>query len=687
MQLPFFCGRDCGGDACPLLAELEEGRVTRIFNNPAAGSFIKGCRRGFAMARQHYDSERLLRPLIRRGPRGSRDFREASWNEALDTVADRLAGIRARNGDSSVLALGSAGTTGCLHGTSALLGRYLGATGGASKLESSYSNGASRFVLHYMLGSDWKNSGFDPATMRYAKLIILWGANILETRLGAELPQRLLEAKRRGARIVSIDPRKTATVINASTQWIPCRPGTDAAFMLAILHVLFSEGLADRGFLRERSFGWEELEDYVLGRGAWENGRALNDDGEKTGYGDDGGRFFAKSPEWAEAITGVPAAAIRDLARTWAAAKPAMLLPGYSIQRVRGGEEPFRLALALQLATGNFGQLGGSTGSMNSRLPLPRVGSLPEISIPDMPSVPVLRWPDFILEGKAGGYGADIKAVYVCGANFVNQGADILKSLRAMNALEFSVCHEMFLTPTARCCDVVLPVASPLEKSDIGKPWLGNYLLFKPRILEPRGYVRSDYDIFRELAERAGKGALFSLDRGESEWIDSFITDSEIPDPETFKATGIYMGADQERVGLAKFAKDPRAHPLGTPSGLVELASATYASDTGYSAIPIWRGCPPDPLHPLLLVTPKVAYRTHSQGGLRMDEIQPHRLEMNARDAAELGITEGMKVRVSNAKGRTEILVVLSDSLMRGVVSLPDGAWFSMSSDGVELAG
>ena len=192
---------------------------------------------------------------------------------------------------------------------------------------------------------EWMSSGFDAATMQYAEMIVLWGANVLEARLGTDVNARLLEAARRGAQIVVIDPRRSRTARKTGAWWIPCRPGTDAALMLAVLHVLLTEDRVDRAFVAAHSTGFEQLEAYVLGR--------------------DGGQ--PRTPGWAEPLCGVAAEEITRFARAYAAAKPAMLLPGYSIQRVYAGEEPYRLAVALQLATGNFGVLGGSTGSLNER--------------------------------------------------------------------------------------------------------------------------------------------------------------------------------------------------------------------------------------------------------------------------------------------------------------------------------
>jgi anaerobic dimethyl sulfoxide reductase subunit A len=664
---PVFCGKDCGGNACPLLAITENGRVTRVINNPAGGKYLKGCSRGFNLPLWQYAPDRLLTPLIRVGPRGSGSFREAGWDEALTLTAEKLGEIRLKYGPQAVLNMGSAGSTSTLHETGGLLSRFLNLFGGCTRLYGSYSNGAASFILPYVLGPDWNTAGFDAATLQYSEMIILWGANILDTRLGSEVPLRLMEARQRGAQVVVIDPRRSATVKQAASWWIPIRPGTDAALMLAVLHVQLTENLVDRAFIAAHSLGFEQLERYILGQ-----------DGEE-----------ACSPQWAEAICGVPAPEITRFARAYAAAKPAVLLPGYSIQRVFAGEDTYRLSVTLQVATGNFGVRGGSTGALNNRLPVIKAGSLDRLDLPDQPRVSVQRWPDAILQGRAGGYPSDIHAVYNAGGNFVNQGSDIHKNIAAFEKLDFVVCHELFLTPTARWSDVVLPAASPLEKEDIGLPWLGNYILYKPQVVAPLGQARSDYDIFCDLADRLGFLPQYSEGRSAAEWVQHFIDRSEIPDPAEFRRSGIYIAADQERVGLASFSADPQHFPLRTPSGKVEIASQKYASETGFSAIPTWQKPPQDPRYPLCLISPKSPHRIHSQGS-NIPEIRAkasHALEMHPQDAAARGIANGSRVRLFNTQGTAYVHARLTEDMLPGVVCLPEGMWVELDADGNDTAG
>ena len=320
--------------------------------------------------------------------------------------------------------------------------------------------------------------------------------------------------------------------------------------------MLISDNLIDRKFISALSIGFDQLERYVRGS-----------DGTP-----------ACSPAWAAQICGIPPEDIAHFARAYATTKPAMLFPGLSIQRVFAGEEPYRLSVALQIATRNFGQRGGSTGAFNHSLPAPRVGRLPIPEIAPQPTVPTLRWPEAVLQGRSGSYPSDVHALYNLGSNMLNQGSETRKSIAAFERLEFAVTHEIFLTPTARYCDVVFPTTTTFEKADIGIPWGGNYLLYKQQILPPTGKARSDYEALCDLASRLGFYEEFSEGRSAEQWLQHFLENSEISDPDEFRRTGIYFGPDQERVGLADFARHPQSSPLSTPSGKVEIGERDIQS-------------------------------------------------------------------------------------------------------------
>jgi anaerobic dimethyl sulfoxide reductase subunit A len=649
-----------------LLAHVEHGRVTRITENPKGSPYMSGCAKGFQMTRALYAPDRLTRPLLRTGPRGSGEFKEVSWPHALDMVAENLSDIKTRYGNEAILRLGGSGSCrGALHNTFYLTARFLRMFGGHIETTGNYSTAAASFTLPFILGTT--SAGIDAGTLQFSNLIILWGANIADTRMGCETEARIWEAKSRGVDVIVIDPRRSTSVTRLGTRWIPVHPGTDTALMMAVLHELLDEGLVDIDFADKYSVGFEELRRQVLGLA----------DGE------------ARTPQWAEAICGTPACAIAQLARQYGRTRPAALIPGLSIQRTIGGEEATRMAIALQVATGNLGIRGGSSGSpIWNRLPTPRMGRIGVPSNPVQSTVPEYRWPDAILEGKHGGYPSDIRAVYNVGGNYLTQGSDVHKNIRAFRQVEFAVCHDYTLTPTAQQCDVVLPVTTFLERDDIVFPDGGNYLLFSHQAVPPLPKAKNDYDIFCELADRLGFLSDFSEGKSADEWLRSFAADSEVPDYEEFRRTGIYLGVNQLRVGLSDFVADPHAHPLRTPSGRVEISSTAFVG-MGYSSIPECRILQTTDEYPLRLITPHPRYRIHSQYDTIpwFKQREEHALWIHPHDAERRGIGNDQRVYVTSPEGRLRIKTRVTEGIVPGVVCLLQGVWPSFGPDGTDTAG
>ncbi|MBN2552104.1 MAG: molybdopterin-dependent oxidoreductase [Spirochaetales bacterium] len=666
-RLPVSCNKDCGA-GCPLVAEVADGRLLRIRDNPLRPSHMSGCVRGYQMGRAVYHPERLRSPLVRTGPRGSGQFREVGWDEALRIVSRGLERVRQSPGPQAVLRLGGSGSCrGAVHNTELLSRRFLAGFGGFTDTTGSYSSGAESFVAPYLFGPGHvRRSGIDPATLRFSRLILLWGANVEDTRFGCELAARIREQKRRGVPVIVIDPRRSRTARRLADRWIPLLPGTDTALMASVLHVLISEDRIDRPVIRRISVGFDALERHILGL----------DDGQ------------AKTPLWAEKICGVPPETVVELARLYGRSRPAALIPGLSIQRTIGGEEAVRMAVALQTATGNVGVPGGSSGTnIWSRLPGPRCPRMPVPPTPQPAGVPVYCWPDAVLEGRAGGYPTEIRAIYNVGGNYVCTGSDVNRNIRAFERVELAVSHEYFLTPTARCSDVVLPVTTFLEREDVVFPET-NHLLYSHRAIEPVGNTRNDYTIFCQLADRLGFGEEFSRGRSAGQWLERFLQDSEVSDIDEFRRTGIYIGADQERCGLSDFVSDPDDHPLDTPSGRIEIASRPYA-ELGFSEVPTWRGFQPTPAYPLYMITPHARYRVNSQyaNDPWFAERESQELWMNPRDALNRGIGRNSRVEVESPQGKIRVEVRITDRIMPGVVSLLAGMWPRIGADGVDTAG
>lgn len=662
--LPVSCNRDCGA-GCPLLAHLENGKIVAVTDNPLKDPLLRGCIRGYRMPATVYSEKRLTQPLIRDGVRGDGNFREASWPEAIGHIANRLADVRSRSPVDSILAFnGSGSCRGAVHHTGNLARRFFGLFGGCIRPSDTYSSAAAAFAEKYLFGT--RELGFDAPTLQHSKMILLWGANICETRFGCQLESWLKRLKKKGVPIIAIDPRRSATVRELASHWIPLHPGTDTALMAAVLQVLLSRELVDWPFVNRYTHGFGQLADYVTGKS-------------------DG---VSKTPQWAEPICGVPAAEIVKLALAYGRARPAALLPGLSIQRTLGGEETYRFSTALQAATGNIGKTGGSTGAeFWNRLPVPR---FPRLPLPDQsfpPEIHVYRWADAVLEGKQGGWPADIRLIYNTGTNSLNQGSDIKKNIRAFEKAGFVVTHDYFMTPTARFSDIVLPVTTFLEREDVVFP-SDNYLFYSHRAIEPRGKSRNDYDIFWALSDALGFEAVFSAGRTADEWLDTLVKASAVTDIEAFKQTGIFKGEDQMRVALSAFVADPSGHPLATASGRIEISSDAYAR-CGGPAVPQCRLALPDADFPLRLVTPHAGCRVNSQNAnlswTRGYKLQT--LSMHPADGAARGLHDGDPVRISSLIGKLDTCVRLTTDILAGTVCLYQGAWTRTDPDSVEIGG
>jgi anaerobic dimethyl sulfoxide reductase subunit A len=253
--------------------------------------------------------------------------------------------------------------------------------------------------------------------------------------------------------------------------------------------------------------------------------------------------------------------------------------------------------------------------------------------------------------------------------------------------VEFSVCHDLFLTPTARYCDIVLPVTHWLERDDIVFPGM-NYLFYSSQAVDPHPNVKNDWDIFCELAGRLGFYEAFTENRSPRQWLDHLLEHSEVVDPDRFLSTGIYEGKEQERVGLSQYITDPETHPLSTPSGKIELCSDRYA-ETGYPACPQPRIAVPTTDFPLRMITPHALLRINSTYW-NMEWThrgQQHAIWVHPDDADTRGIRNGETVYVESENGSMYIEAFVTERIMRGVVCVFQGAWCSLDALSVDRAG
>jgi anaerobic dimethyl sulfoxide reductase subunit A len=463
--------------------------------------------------------------------------------------------------------------------------------------------------------------------------------------------------------------------------------------LVAMAHVIMKEGLQDQKFIDTYTKGFDQFKAYVLGA-------------------DDG---VAKTPEWAEAITGVSADTIVSLAREYSVKKPAALMSGTGPGRTAYGEQFHRATITLAAMTGNVGISGGDAAaraweSIVGGYPYKFAGALPYTINPveepapylglwlqeTYPNIHYTKIAEAILNGKKGGYPADYKMAIICNANYVNALPNINKIIKAMSALEFIVVEEQFMTATAKYADIILPTTTYMERNDLIKGVGSAFYGIQNRVIEPVGDTRSHNDIAKELAKRLNIDDYDPL--SEKERLDKLLKKMNIDDVEAFKKTGVYrLPLSGSHVAYKDQIDDPDNHPFDTPSGKIEIYSQRIA-DMNNPQIPSvpcyiepWEG-PNDPLrkkYPLQLLTSHWKGRANCQYANIpwIREHTPQALHMNTKDADVRGIRDGDDVRVFNDRGETVIPVAVTERIMPGAVILPFGAWYTPDNEGVDRAG
>jgi anaerobic dimethyl sulfoxide reductase subunit A len=672
-------------------AHVVDGRIARISTDPRRWTPemppLHACVRGFGAAERVNHPDRLGYPLRRVGPRGSGQFERISWDAALDEIAREMCRIRDAHGPAAILDCSRTGSTASLHNRSAVA-RLLHRFGGCTELWSNISNEAEVFALRHTYGAavDCKFAGREPGDYVNSRLMLLWGWSPGDGHFGTGSMQYLHRAKARGVRMICVDPRVTRTSAQLADEHVFIRPGTDAAMLIAMAAVIVGEGLHDQAFLDRYVQGFDEA---TLPAGAPAGGSYRS---YLLGLSDG----VRKTPEWAEPLCGVPADAIRLLAREFAAAKPAALHTGYAPGRTAFGEQFHRAAYALAAITGNVGISGGNSGCSGGARPhgVTRLGAGKNPAGARVAS-PLLA--DLLERGRAGGYPADIKMVYSACGDLVNQLPNVAKTVAALDHLDFMVVHDHFLTPTARFADIVLPATTFWERNDVHTPWSGSghYVIYMKQAIAPMHECRNDRDICADLARRLDLPT--DEDKSEDEWLRELTKGSEIDDWEAFRAAGVArLAPPADPVAFAAEIRDPATHPFSTPSGKIEIYSTTLAGDPDpcglgpIPALPTWMPPPaPDRRHPLHCVSPKSRARTHSTHDNQeiLSRVDTQDVWIHPTDAAARGITNGQRVRVFNTRGATELPARVTARIAPGVVSIKEGAWFATGADGVDTRG
>jgi anaerobic dimethyl sulfoxide reductase subunit A len=626
--------------------------------------------------------------MKRVGKRGEGKFERISWEEAFTTVARELNHVKETYGNQSILYIAYSGNTGTFLHSQLAVFRLLTKFGGFTAVRGSASFWGSLFNSETTYGT--VTAGHTSDDILNSKFIILWGYNPAVSVLRTNTAWYLAQAREKGVPMVAIDPRLTDSVAAFAKEWIPIRPGTDTAMLIAMAYVMITENLHDQGFLDDCTIGFDRFRDYVLGR----------DDAEP------------KTPGWAEAITGVKASAIEKLARDYATKKPAKLLTLGAPGRTAFGEQFHRAASTLAAMTGNIGIYGGDPAAFN----LPSVGLQPMAgagliagkTIGNLPegarqlqTIHITQLWDAILRGKEGGHPADIKFVYITNSNAVNQFMNINKAARSLQEPETIVVHEQFMTPTARFADILLPVNTHLERNDIIRPWQGgDYFIYMNKAVDSLYESKSDLEICTGIAKELGIEDYST--KTEDEWLRLFwedakeLTDNKpIPEYDEFKRKGVHkIKLEKPVIAFEKQRADVKENPFSTESGKIEIYSKKLDEQNVPNLPPIpkyieaWEGRNDDlaEKYPLQLVSTHNKRRVHSQGYNNpwLSELEDHEIWINSADADERGIKHGDMLRAFNDRGTVLIKAKVTERIMPGVVSISEGTWYDPDANGVD---
>jgi anaerobic dimethyl sulfoxide reductase subunit A len=684
------CGHNCGG-RCVVNAHVENDRIVHISTDQARWTPdmppLQACARGVGQIERVYHPDRLKYPLRRVGPRGSGQFERISWDEAMGHVAGEMKRIRSQYGNAAFLDASRSGNTSMLSGFG-MSKRFFNKFGGCTELWSNMSAEAEVFSVRITFGAkaDYKTAGREPTDYVNSKLILMWGWSPADGTFGTGTPQYLKEAKKKGVRIVTVDPRLTRTAQQLSDEHIFIKPSGDAAALIAMAYVAVSEGLHDQAYCDRHVLGFDEAglpEDAPAGSSY--KAYLL---GESDGV--------PKTPEWAAERCGIPAETIRRLALEFATTKPAALHCGYAPGRTAYGEQFHRAAYALAAITGNIGISGGNSGVSNGVTGRMGINSLPSGKNPIDSKVSTPLLADLLARGKAGGYPADIKMIYSANGDLFNQCPNATKISRSLDGVELIVVQDHFLTPTARHADIVLPATTFWERNDVHTPWAGagHYAIYMKQAIQPMYECRNDLDIFADLAARVGINDY--NDKSDEQWLRE-LTAGAIDDFEKFRDNGVArFAAPADAVAFAAQIRDPDNHKFSTPSGKIEVYSTLLAAKPDYYGlgiippIPTWFDpVEPSSKYPLMLCSPKSRARTHSIHGnqTQLAKVDPDDVWMHVEDAKARGIVDGQKVRVFNDRGATVLPVKVTDRIALGVVSIKEGAWFTPDRAGHDTTG
>ncbi len=665
---------------------------------------------------------RLTRPMVRRGwlehgpgpagrgtaRRGDDTYQPVDWDTAAALVAGEIDRVRTEHGNSAIFG-GSYGwgSAGRFHHPQSQIHRFLNLAGGYTRSVDSYSSSAITVLTRRVAGG-WQTAMESSPTFDdiadHASLVVAFGglalrnAQVNDGGLGAHTsPGAQQRARLAGVDFVSVSPLRTDAADFLEATWLPARPGTDVAVMLGMAHSIVDAGLEDTDFLDRCTTGWPVFRDYLLGL-------------------PDG---VVKDAQWAAGISALPAGTIRELGRR-VATERSVITTSLSVQRADHGEQAPWMGLTLAAMSGSMGRPGGGFGNALGALHRNgmRLARVPVAAFPQginnvADFIPVARITDLLTSPGAGfDYDGgrytypDIRLVYWAGGNPFHHHQDLNRLADAWQRPDTVVVHEHFANALARHADIVLPAATFAERTDFAAGREDPFLMAMAAAAEPPGEARTDYDIFSAIADRLGLGQQFTQGRTADEWVQELYgrtrtraaaVGASLPEWPDLLAQGRVALPDVERpvAPYTGLRQDPATHPLDTPSGRLEIYSATIAG-FGYADCPPhpawlepaeWLGSAQARRFPLALVSGQPERRLHSQfdngAHSRAGKVRGREpVLVNPADAAERGIVDGSVVRLFNDRGACLAGAVLSAGIRPGVVRLSTGAWYDPVTPG-----
>jgi anaerobic selenocysteine-containing dehydrogenase len=645
------CPHDCP-DTCAMLVTVKDGVAVKVQGDPLH-PFTDGslCTKVSHYAERTYAPDRLMHPLRRVGPKGRGEFQRISWDAALDEISARLKALAAED-PQTILPLSYAGTMGMLQYSS--MDRRFFHRLGASRLDRTLCSSAGKAGIKATLGGSY---GMDPERYVDSKLILIWGSNPITSNL--HFWARAQEAKRRGAKLVAIDPYRSLTAEKCA-QHVALLPGTDGALALGMMHVLIKENLIDGDYVSRYTLGFERLKE----------------------------RIDAHPPEWAARTCGISVEEVVQLARDYGTVKPAAIRLNYGMQRHAGGGMAARTISCLPALVGAWRDPAGGlllTTADNYHF------DHEKLERPDLMPSPAPRIINHSRLGEAlTSASPPVRAVIVYNNNPVAVCPDS-SSVVAGFAREdlFCVVMDSFLTDTADYADIVLPATTQLEHPDIHKSYGHLYVLANNAAIAPVGESLSNAEVFRRLARRMGFAEDCFADTDDElarQALGSGHANLAGIDWDTLKQNGWQRLALPQK--FAPFAKGN----FHTPSGKCEFYSEALKAQ-GMDPLPCYS--PPAELpssnpelarrYPLNFLSPPVRNFLNSSFAnlkrFRDAEGEPA-LELHSSDAAPRGIRDGDPVRLFNDRGSVVLRARVNDRPRPGVVVAPSVWWKKFSRDG-----